>query len=165
MNSVTRNPIDLEDLRHRAHHPQAGAMLLFCGDVRNHSDGREVIALEYEAHEKMALKQIDDIVDEARQRWELHFVEVIHRFGKMDITDCSIAIAVATSHRSEAYAASRYIIDTVKHTVPIWKKESFQDGTAEWSKGCEACGVHEHNTEPVPHEHTPPHHQSSTSLM
>ncbi|MBF0286656.1 MAG: molybdenum cofactor biosynthesis protein MoaE [SAR324 cluster bacterium] len=164
MNLVTRTPIDLENLRFRAHHPKAGAMLLFCGDVRNHSNGKEVIALEYEAHETMALKQIDDIVKEAQQRWELHFVEVIHRFGKMGISECSIAIAVATSHRSDAYAASRYLIDTVKHTVPIWKKECFQNGTEEWSKGCEACGVHEHSPESMADQHVP-NQQSSISSM
>ncbi|MBF0276917.1 MAG: molybdenum cofactor biosynthesis protein MoaE [SAR324 cluster bacterium] len=143
MNSVTRDPINLDSLRQRAHHPKAGAVLLFCGDVRNHSEGKQVEALEYEAHESMALKQINDIVEEAGKRWEIHFVEVIHRFGIMKISECSIAIAVSTSHRKDAYSASRYIIDTVKHTVPIWKKEHFTDGSSEWSKGCEACSVHE----------------------
>ncbi len=143
MNSITRDPIDLDSLRQRSHHPKAGAMLLFCGDVRNHSEGKPVEALEYEAHQSMALKQINEIVEEAQKRWEMHFVEVVHRFGQMGISECSIAIAVATSHRKDAYPASRYIIDTVKHTVPIWKKEHFTDGSSEWSKGCEACGVHE----------------------
>lgn len=143
MNAVTRDPIDLNHLQQRAHHPKAGAMVLFCGDIRNHSEGKAVTALEYEAHESMALKQINDIIEAAQKRWELHYVEVIHRFGFMDISECSIAIAVATSHRKDAYAASRFIIDTVKHTVPIWKKEHFADGSSAWSKGCEACSVHE----------------------
>ena len=79
-NSVTREAIDLEGLRRRAQHPQAGAVLIFCGDIRNHSEGRSVTVLEYEAHERMALRQIDRIVEEAQQRWPLHYSEVIHRF-------------------------------------------------------------------------------------
>lgn len=153
MNSVTRNAIDLQSLQQRAHHPKAGAMLLFCGDIRNHSEGKAVTALEYEAHESMALKQINDIVQEAQRRWQLHHVEVVHRFGFMDISECSIAIAVATSHRKDAYEASRFIIDTVKHTVPIWKKEHFEDGSSAWSKGCEACSVQELQHNPTAHVH------------
>ena len=152
MNRVTREAIDLNGLQQQAHHPKAGAMVLFCGDIRNHSAGKVVTALEYEAHESMALKQINDIVEEAQRRWELHHVEVIHRFGFMDISECSIAITVATSHRKEAYAASRFIIDTVKHTVPIWKKEHFEDGSSAWSKGCEAYSVQE-----LPHNSTASH--------
>lgn len=148
MNSITRDPIDIEAIRRRAHHPKAGAMLLFCGDVRNHSEGKEVVSLIYDAHPSMALKQINDIVQEATDRWGLHYAEVIHRFGEMKVLDCSIAIAVSSSHRKEAYLASKYIIDTIKHAVPIWKKEFFTDGSSEWSKGCEACGVHEHPETP-----------------
>ena len=149
-NSVTRAAIDLEALRHRAQHPQAGAVLIFCGDIRNHSEGRSVVFLEYEAHERMALRQIDRIVEEAEQRWPLHHAEVIHRFGKMAVLDCSIAIAVSSSHRSDAYDASRYIIDTVKRSVPIWKKEHFEDGASAWSEGCEASSVIEEPTLPPP---------------
>ncbi len=140
-NTIVRAPIDLEGLRRRAMHPKAGAVLVFYGDVRNHSHGREVLLLEYEAHETMALRQINRIADEARKRWPLHYVEVIHRLGKMDVMECSIAIAVSSSHRGDAYSSSRYIIDTIKHSVPIWKKEIFVDGESAWSEGCEACSV------------------------
>ena len=143
MNSITRDPIDLNALQTRAHHPQAGAMILFCGNIRNHSDGKAVVALEYEAQESMALRQIDETVAEACKRWELHYVEVIHRLGYMHVAECSIAIVVATSHRKDGYSASRFIIDTIKHSVPIWKKEHFFDGFSQWSKGCEACSIHE----------------------
>jgi molybdopterin synthase catalytic subunit len=146
--SVVRNVIDLEGLRQRAQHPQAGAVIIFYGDVRNHSQQQEVSFLEYEAHENMALKQISMVIDEARQKWVLHSVEVIHRLGKLAVKDCSIAIAVATSHRGDAYAASRYIIDTIKHSAPIWKKEHFVDGVSAWSKGCEAYSVVEETAEP-----------------
>jgi len=145
--SIVRNEIDLEDMRRRAQTPQAGAVLIFCGDVRNHSQKKDVSFLQYEAHEKMALKQISKIIKKAQQKWELHKVEVIHRLGKLAVTDCSIAIAVSTSHRHEAYEASRYIIDTIKHCVPIWKKENFINGISNWSEGCEATSIIENSTE------------------
>ena len=145
--SIVRDEIDLEGLRRRAQDPQSGAVLIFCGDVRNHSQEQDVSFLEYEAHESMALKQIRKIIEQAQQKWELHKVEVIHRLGKLAVKDCSIAIAVSTSHRNDAYEASRYIIDTIKHTVPIWKKEHFVDGVSNWSEGCEASSIIENSTE------------------
>ena len=146
--SIVREEINLEDLRRRSQDPQAGAVLIFCGDVRNHNQKKEVSFLEYEAHEKMAHKQIKKIIEHAQQKWELHQVEVIHRLGKLAVTDCSIAIAVSTSHRNEAYEASRYIIDTIKHSVPIWKKEHFVNGVSNWSEGCEASSIIENSDEP-----------------
>lgn len=140
---VTREVIDLNAMLHRAKHAAAGAVLLFSGDVRNHSEGQTVEFLEYEAHETMAQQQIEGIVAEAEKRWPLHYVEVIHRFGPMRVLDCSIGIVVASSHRKDAYAASRFIIDTVKQTVPIWKKEHFADGRAVWVEGCEASSLTE----------------------
>ena len=146
--SIIRDEIDLEGLRRRAHAPKAGAVLIFCGDVRNHSLEQDVSFLEYEAHERMALKQITKIIEQAQQKWEMHKVEVIHRLGKLKVTDCSIAISVSTSHRNDAYEASRYIIDTIKHSVPIWKKEHFVNGLSNWSEGCEASSIIETSTEP-----------------
>ena len=96
----------------------------------------------------MALKQIRKIIEQAQKKWELHKVEVIHRLGKLAVKDCSIAIAVSTSHRNDAYKASRYIIDTIKHTVPIWKKEHFVNGVSNWSEGCEASSIIENSSEP-----------------
>jgi len=146
--SIVRDEIDLEGLHRRAQDPQAGAVLIFCGDVRNHSQEQDVSFLEYEAHERMALKQIRKIIEQAQKKWELHKVEVIHRLGKLAVKDCSIAIAVSTSHRNDAYKASRYIIDTIKHTVPIWKKEHFVNGVSNWSEGCEASSIIENSSEP-----------------
>ena len=140
---VTREKIDLNGLLARAQNAAAGAVLLFSGDVRDHSEDWAVDFLEYETYESMAQKQIAEIVVEAKNRWELHHVEVVHRFGKMQISDCSIGIVVASSHRKDAYAASRFIIDTVKKSVPIWKKEHFTNGQAIWVKGCEAASVAE----------------------
>lgn len=146
--SITREAIDVQLLRQKALHPEAGAVLLFCGDIRNHSQKKNVSFLEYEAHESMALKQIQQVVEEASKKWELHYVEAIHRLGRMAVMDCSIAIAVSTSHRAEAYEASRYIIDTIKHAVPIWKKEYFVTGDSAWSKGSEASSVVADDVEP-----------------
>ena len=146
--SIVRNKIDIESLRRRAQDPQSGAVLIFCGDVRNHSQEQDVSFLEYEAHERMALKQITKIIEQAQQKWELHKVEVIHRLGKLAVKDCSIAIVVSTSHRNDAYEASLYIIDTIKHTVPIWKKEHFVNGVSNWSEGCEASSIIENSPEP-----------------
>ena len=146
--SIIRDEIDLEGLRRRAQAPRAGAVLIFCGDVRNHSLEQDVSFLEYEAHERMALKQITKIIEQAQQKWETHKVEVIHRLGKLKVTDCSIAISVSTSHRNDAYEASRYIIDTIKHSVPIWKKEHFVNGVSNWSEGCEASSIIENSAEP-----------------
>ncbi|MGK5091791.1 molybdenum cofactor biosynthesis protein MoaE [Deltaproteobacteria bacterium TL4] len=143
MSFLTHKTIAIEELLHRAHHPEAGAVILFCGDVRNHNQGKSVIHLEYQAHVSMADEQIRKIVEEARQQWPLHYVEVIHRLGIIAIQECSVAIVVSASHRSEAYEANRFIIDTLKHSVPIWKKEYYQDGTSEWSQGCEACALHQ----------------------
>ena len=146
--SIIRDEIDLEGLRRRAQAPRAGAVLIFCGDVRNHSLEQDFSFLEYEAHERMALKQITKIIEQAQQKCEMHKVEVIHRLGKLKVTDCSIAISVSTSHRNDAYEASRYIIDTIKHSVPIWKKEHFVNGLSNWSEGCEASSIIETSTEP-----------------
>ena len=146
--SIVRDEIDIEGLRRRAQAPRAGAVLIFCGDVRNHSLEQDVSFLEYEAHERMALKQITKIIEQAQKKWEMHKVEVIHRLGKLKVTDCSIAIAVSTSHRNDAYEASRYIIDTIKHSVPIWKKEHFVNGVSNWSEGCEASSIIENTAEP-----------------
>ena len=155
--SIVRDEIDLEGLRRRTQDPQAGAVLIFYGDVRNHSQKHDVSFLEYEAHERMALKQITKIIEQAQQKWKLHKVEVIHRLGKLMVTDCSIAIAVSTSHRNEAYEASRYIIDTIKHSVPIWKKEHFVNGVSNWSEGCEASSIIENSDEPPSAIITPVH--------
>ena len=142
---VTREKIDLNGLLARAKNAAAGAVLLFSGDVRDHSEDWAVDFLEYETHESMAQKQIAEIVVEAKNRWDLHYVEVIHRFGKMRISDCSIGIVIASSHRKDAYEASRFIIDTVKKSVPIWKKEHFTNGQAIWVEGCEASSLEELN--------------------
>ncbi len=105
-----------------------GAILAFIGRARNFSQGREVLRLEYEVYEPMAKKELEKIVGEAVARWKVTHCIVIHRYGTVGIGEPSILIAVSSPHRDAAFQAVRYIIDTVKKTVPIWKKEFFADG-------------------------------------
>ena len=141
MNHLTSEELIPWKCLEKMHHPKAGAVVLFSGESRNHNEGKAVKYLEYEAHETLANKIIDEIIDTAKNKWELHDVFCVHRTGKVDICQSAVVIITLSSHRDEAYTASRYIIDRLKHEAPIWKKEFFEDGTIEWSKGCE----HEHN--------------------
>lgn len=134
---ITDEPIDLGALLSRSHHPAAGAVVLFSGEVRNHNEGRAVLRLEYEAHAPLAEKMMAGIVKEAGERWDLHLADCVHRVGPVAISESAVAVVTASAHRGEAYAANRYIIDRIKHEAPIWKKEYFADGTSEWSRGCQ----------------------------
>jgi molybdopterin synthase catalytic subunit len=126
---LTRDPIDLAALQGTT--PADGALCLFVGLVRNANRGRTVVRLEYEAYEEMALPLMEEIAAEARRRWPVTEVRMVHRLGSLDVGEPSVAVAVASPHRDEAFAACRYAIDTLKATVPIWKKEFYSDGE-EW---------------------------------
>jgi len=105
-----------------------GAVATFTGVVRNHHDGKEVLWLEYEAYEEMAETQIDGLITEASRRWPISQVAVRHRLGHLEIGEVSVAIAVAAPHRAEALEACRWLIDTLKAEVPIFKKEAYAGG-------------------------------------
>jgi MoaE-MoaD fusion protein len=109
-----------------------GAVCTFEGVVRNHSRGRETLFLDYEAYEPMALRQIREIAQRAQADFGIHGVALVHRLGRLQVGECSVFVGVAAAHRAEAFAACRWLIDTLKATVPIWKKEHFADG-AEWA--------------------------------
>jgi len=111
-----------------------GAVATFDGCVRNHSHGRRTLYLEYEAYETMALAKMQEIAGHLHQRYPIHRVAIVHRLGRLEIGDTSVFIAVSSAHRSAAFDACRYAIDTLKKTVPIWKKEFFADG-AIWADG------------------------------
>ena len=111
--------------------PQAGGIDVFIGTVRDRTKGKNVVRLEFEAYEKMALNEMKKIADEMMQRWPLHKILIHHRTGVLQIGEVPVVIAVAASHRAAAFEACRYAIDTLKQTVPIWKKEVFEDGE-EW---------------------------------
>jgi len=129
---LVREPIDVAALQATA--PADGALCLFVGVVRDHNEGRRVLRLEYEAYEEMALPLMETIAAEARRRWAVSDLRIVHRLGRLEIGDASVAVAVAAAHRGDAFEACRYAIDTLKASVPIWKKEFYADGTA-WREG------------------------------
>jgi molybdopterin synthase catalytic subunit len=133
---ITDEPINLASLLSKAHRPGAGAVVLFSGETRDSSDGKAVWVLEYEAHPSMAAKMIRAILQEAIDRWGLHFALAQHRTGQVNISESAVVVVTGAPHRSEAYAANRFIIDKIKHEVPIWKCEHFTDGSKVWSEGC-----------------------------
>jgi molybdopterin synthase catalytic subunit len=131
---LTREPIDAAALQARAKQPEDGASVVFDGIVRNHTRGRRTLYLDYEAYEAMAEKQMDALAREACTRFGVRHVTLVHRLGRMQIGETSVLIVVSSAHRSAAYEASRWLIDTLKKQVPIWKKETFADG-AVWADG------------------------------
>jgi molybdopterin synthase catalytic subunit len=127
-------PIDLPALRLMVRGAGDGATVIFDGFVRNESHGRATRYLEYEAYEPMALGKMREIGAQLHNRFAIHRVAIVHRLGRLEIGETSVAIAVSASHRAVAFDACRYAIDTLKKTVPIWKKEYFEDG-AVWADG------------------------------
>ncbi len=124
---IVQNKIDIEALLRSIRVPEAGAVDLFIGTTRNHSHGRRVISLEYEAYEPMALKMMEEIAAEAQRGGSVHRIAMVHRVGRVEIGEASVAIAVSASHRKEAFEACRFAIDRLKAVVPIWKKEYFEE--------------------------------------
>jgi len=111
-----------------------GAVCVFEGIVRNHSRGRETLYLEYEAYREMALEQMQGLAAEAVTQFGVRDVALLHRLGRLEVGECSVLVVVASAHRAAAFEACRWLIDTLKKQVPIWKKETFVDG-AEWVDG------------------------------
>ncbi len=128
MIEITASPIDVQKVIDAAQSSDCGGVSVFIGTVRNHSRGREILRLEYEAYPEMASKMISKIVDEMKSRWDVRKVAVSHRTGVLDIGEIAVVIAVAAPHRKEAFAACQYCIDRLKEIVPIWKKEVATDG-------------------------------------
>src|SRR5579863_1982047 len=131
---LTRDPIDTEQLIASAKRGEDGAVVVFDGIVRNHSRGRQTLYLDYEAYEAMAVKQMKGLAAEARERFGVRAVSLVHRLGRLAIGETSVLIVVCSAHRAQAFDACRWLIDTLKKTVPIWKKETFVDG-AVWADG------------------------------
>ncbi len=132
MIELTREPIDSSALLATASRPAAGAVVLFLGTTRELTDGRRTVMLDYEAYDEMAEKKLADLEAEARRRWPLVECMIIHRLGRVPLTEASVAIAVSTPHRADAFAAGQWLIDAIKRDVPIWKQEHWSDGTSEW---------------------------------
>jgi len=132
---VTSEPIDSAAVLARVGADQDGAVLLFLGVVRNEADGRSVDGMRYDAYESMARSVLAEIAREAAGRWGTERIAVIHRVGELALGEISVAIAVSTPHRSEAYAANREIIEEIKKRLPVWKKEHYVDGASAWVEG------------------------------
>jgi MoaE-MoaD fusion protein len=131
---LVRDPIDATGLVSDAKRGTDGAVVVFDGIVRDNTRGRRTLHLDYEAYEEMALKQMNELAAEARKRFGVRHVSLVHRLGRLAVSETSVLIVVASAHRAQAYEASRWLIDTLKKTVPIWKKETFVDG-AVWADG------------------------------
>jgi len=132
--ALTREPIDAQNLVASAKRGEDGAAVVFDGIVRNHTRGRLTLYLDYEAYEEMAQKQMTELAREARTRFAVRHVTIVHRLGRLQIGETSVLIVVVSAHRAQAFDACRWLIDTLKKTVPIWKKETFADG-AVWAAG------------------------------
>ncbi len=126
--------IDAEHLLAALKHGEDGAVVVFDGIVRNNTRGRRTLYLVYESYEAMALAQMRQIAEESIGRFSVRAVTLIHRLGRLEVGETSVLIAVASAHRAQAFEACRWLIDTLKKTVPIWKKEYFEDG-AVWADG------------------------------
>ena len=125
---VTDKPINLQELVDCVTDPEAGAIATFIGTTRNNNEGRKVTALDYEAYPEMAEKELIRLGEEARKKWQICRMAIVHRVGPVQITEPSVMIAVSAAHREAAFAACRFAIEEIKKTVPIWKKEVYEGG-------------------------------------
>lgn len=135
---LTDSPIDVATLARQVECSRNGAVVSFAGNVRDNARGRQVLYLEYEGYAPLAEKQLTALIDEAQKRWDA-VCAVQHRLGRLEIGDCSVAVAVASPHRGEAFDACRWLMDTLKETVPIWKREFFVGGS-HWIEGPAVVG-------------------------
>lgn len=131
---IVHEPIPTQAMVDAIKRPEDGAVAVFEGIVRDHSRGRRTLFLEYEAYEVMALNQMEALARQALERFAIRDVVLVHRLGRLQISQTSVLIVVASAHRAAAFEACRWLIDTLKHTVPIYKKEHFEDG-AVWADG------------------------------
>lgn len=130
---LTYAPIESERVIEQVASASSGAVVLFLGTTRNHTGDRRTRSLDYEAYGEMAIAHLTDLADQAVVRWELQGVAISHRLGHLLPAEASVAIAVSAAHRTAAFEAAQWLIDTIKESVPIWKKENWEDGTAEWA--------------------------------
>jgi molybdopterin synthase catalytic subunit len=149
-------PIDTVAARRELVDRGAGGYVSFEGWVRDHNEGQDVTRLDYEAFKELAVKEGERILTEAQARFPIKRALCIHRVGSLDLSDMAVWVGVSSVHRGEAFAACRYIIDEVKHRVPIWKKEHYRSGDSGWVN-CERCAsapahAHEHGEDT--HEHS-----------
>ena len=129
---ITDQTIDTAQVLEHVRSCEAGAVVLFLGTVREYTQGRRSVSLDYECYPQMAEVQLQALEEDARQRWALVEVCIVHRVGHIELGEISVAIAVSAAHRQGAFEAGQWLIDRLKQVVPIWKREHFADGTTQW---------------------------------
>lgn len=134
---ITDEILDVNKISHMVTDPSCGAISIFVGITRDNFDGKKVLRLEYEAYKPMAKKKMNEICDSIRKQWEIHNIAMIHRINVVPISEASIVIAISSPHRKESLQAVEYAIDTLKATVPIWKKEIYADESSSWKENKE----------------------------
>lgn len=132
MLEITSNPVEVQLAIDRVKKSNHGAVVTFVGSVRENSEGKRVLYLEYEAYREMAEEKLEEISKEIQNRWGITDLDIIHRVGRIEVGDTAIVIAVGSAHRLEAFRACQYAIDRIKEIVPIWKKEFYEDGSSTW---------------------------------
>ena len=139
--AISGSPLPVDDAWRWAGVPECGGIVTFCGTVRDYSDGRPgVTSLEYEAYEEHVVARLNDVATAARDRWpEIGRLALLHRVGRLEVGEVAVVVAASTPHRAEAFAAAQFCIDTLKHTVPIWKRETWEGGS-DWTV-CTADGA------------------------
>ena len=141
---ITPEPLIPEEITAQVRGPANGGVVTFLGTAREQTEGHRVLRLEYEVYEEMAVKRFRDIFGELAERWGVTDAAIAHRYGRLEIGEISMVVAVATPHRKEAFAACWYAVDRIKEMAPIWKKEFFENG-AVWV----GCGVDAHEIQPA----------------
>ena len=132
MISLTHSPLDPSAILAQVASNDAGAVVLFLGTTREFTKGRQTASLDYECYPQMAEAKLAELETQAREKWPLIHVSIVHRLGRLGLGEASIAIAVSSPHRQAAFEAGKWLIDTIKEDVPIWKQENWADGTSEW---------------------------------
>jgi molybdopterin synthase catalytic subunit len=153
----TPGSIDADAARRELQDPGCGGFVSFEGWVRDHNEGQEVTRLEYEAFQELAVKEGERIIAEASRRFPIKHALCIHRLGSLELSGMAVWVGVSSAHRAEAFDACRYIIDEVKHRLPIWKKEHYRSGNSGWVN-CERCAAQADHA----HAHTLPAHSAAT---
>ena len=132
MIQLTTDPIDYAALTEQVRRKHCGAVVTFLGTVRDLTDGRVTVALDYEAYPAMAEKKMAEIERATRERWPVGEIVMVHRLGHLDVGEVSVAVSVSCPHRAQAFEACRFVIDRLKEIVPIWKRENWTDGSMDW---------------------------------
>ena len=132
MIEITSTQIDTSAVLASVQSTQAGAAVLFVGSTRQFTDGRETLKLDYECYEALAIKKMTEILEQAKTKWKIEACSIVHRVGTVELGEASIAVAVSSPHRADSFDAGRWLVDTLKTEVPIWKRDYWADGSSEW---------------------------------